>query len=195
MQFRLGIELQAHGDAEAVAQRCGQKPHPRRGAHQREGLQFDPHGARGGAFADDEVELEILERGIEHFLDRRIEAVDLVDEEHVARFEIGQDRGQIARPRQHRAGGHAEVHAKLARHDLREGRLAQTRGAMEQRVIHRLAPLAGRLQEDAQVRPRLGLTDEIVKRLGAQRAVIVFGQRLGAQGGVGACHVTPGPEA
>jgi hypothetical protein len=33
-----------------------------------------------------------------------------------------------------------KVHAQLARHDLRQRRLAKARGTMEQDVIHRLAP-------------------------------------------------------
>ena len=44
------------------------------------------HRARRRPLADDEVELEVLHRRIEDFLDRRIEPVDLVDEQHVARL-------------------------------------------------------------------------------------------------------------
>ena len=46
--------------------------------------------------ADDQVELEILHRRIEDLLDRRREPVDLVDEQHVARLQVGQQRGEIA---------------------------------------------------------------------------------------------------
>ena len=49
-----------------------------------------------GPGADDEIELEILHGRIENFLDRRVEAMDLVDEQHVARLEIGQLRGEVA---------------------------------------------------------------------------------------------------
>ena len=48
-------------------------------------------------FADHQIEFEILHRGIENFLHRRIEAMDFVDEQHVARLEIGENGGQIAR--------------------------------------------------------------------------------------------------
>jgi hypothetical protein len=37
-----------------------------------------------GTLADDEVELEILHRRIEHLLDRRVEPMDFVDEQNVA---------------------------------------------------------------------------------------------------------------
>ena len=75
-----GVELQPRGNAEAVAQGRRQQAQPGGGAHQSEGLQLDPDGARGGAFADHEVQLEILERRIQHLFDHRVQAVDLVDE-------------------------------------------------------------------------------------------------------------------
>ena len=59
--------------------------------------EVDLDRARRRAGADDEIELEILHRGIEDFLDRRIEAMDFVDEQHVARLEIGELRGEVAR--------------------------------------------------------------------------------------------------
>ena len=65
--------------------------------------EVDLHRARRRPFADDEVELEILHRRIEDFLDRRIEPMDLVDEQHVALFEIGQQRREIAGLGDHRA--------------------------------------------------------------------------------------------
>ena len=61
------------------------------------------HRARRRPLADDEVELEILHRRIEDFLDRRGQAMDLVDEEHVALFEVGQQRREIAGLGDHRA--------------------------------------------------------------------------------------------
>ena len=86
LEFRDGVEVEADRNAEAVAQRRRQQPRPRRGADQRERRQVDLHRARRRPRADDEVELEILHRGIEDLLDRRVEAMDLVDEQHVARL-------------------------------------------------------------------------------------------------------------
>ena len=50
-----------------------------------------------GPFADHDVDLEVLERRIEDLLDDRRQPVDLVDEQHVARLEVGEDRGEVAR--------------------------------------------------------------------------------------------------
>ncbi len=68
--------------------------------------------------------------------------MDLVDEQHVARLQIGQQRRQIAGARDHRAGGRAEADAELARDDLRQRRLAEARRPEEQHMVERLA--AGR---------------------------------------------------
>ena len=127
--------------------------------------------ARRRPLADDEVELEILHRRIEDFLDRRVEAMDLVDEQHVAVFEIGEQRREIARLGDDRAGGGLEVDAQLARHDLRQRRLAEAGRAGEQHMVQRLAARLGRLDEDAQVLLGLGLADEFLQPLRPQMRV------------------------
>ena len=137
------------------------RPGARGRADQRELGQIDLDRARRRPLADDQVELEILHRRIEDFLDRRIEPVDLVDEQHVALFEIGEQRREIAGLGDHRAGGGAEIHAELARHDLRERGLAETGRTDEQHVVERLAPRARRLDEDREIRARLLLADEL----------------------------------
>ena len=103
VQFLDRVELQPGRNAEPIAQRRRQKAQPGRRADQGKGLQLDPHGARGRAFADHQVQFEVLERRIEDLLDRRVHAVDLVDEQHVARLEIGQDRREVPGPGQNRA--------------------------------------------------------------------------------------------
>ncbi len=144
------IEIQPHRNAEAVAQRIGEQAGARGGADQREGREVDLHRARRRPLADDQIELEILHRRIEDFLHRRIEPVDFVDEQHVARFEIGQQRGKIAGLGDHRTGGGAEVHAQFARHDLRQRGLAQPRRADEQHVVERFLARPRGLDEYAQ---------------------------------------------
>ena len=75
------VELEALHDAEAIAQRRREQARTRRGAHQRERRQVDLDRARAGAFADHDVELEVLERGIQDFLDDRAQPMDFVDEQ------------------------------------------------------------------------------------------------------------------
>ena len=90
------VEIEAQRNAEALAQRRGDQAGARGRADQREGRQVDAHRARRRPLADDEVELEVLHRRIEDLLDRRIEAVDLVDEQHVVRLQVGEQRGEVA---------------------------------------------------------------------------------------------------
>ncbi len=94
-----------------------------------------------GTLADDQVQLKILHRRVEHLLDGRLQAMDLVDEQHVARLQVGQDGREVAGALDHRAGGGAEPHAELARHDLRQRGLAKPRRSMKQNVVKRFAAL------------------------------------------------------
>ena len=68
--------------------------------------------------------------------------MDLVDEQHVVRLQVGQQRGQVAGALDHRAGGLAQVDAQLVGDDVRERGLAQARRAEDQHVVERLAALA-----------------------------------------------------
>ena len=144
--------------------RRGEQARAGGGADKREFRQLDLHRAGGRALADDQVELIILHGRIEDFLHRRVEAVDLVDEEHVALFEIGELRREIARLGDHRAGGRAEIDAELARHDLRQGGLAEPRRPDEEHMVERIAPGLRRIDEDLEVGARGLLAREIVER-------------------------------
>src|SRR5437870_4723327 len=75
--------------------------------------------------ADDESELEVFHRGIEHFLDHRAEPVDFIDEQNVALLEIGEQRREITGLGDDRAGGGTKIHTEFARHDLRQRGLAE----------------------------------------------------------------------
>ena len=77
-------------------------------------------------------------------------------------------------------GGGAKADAQLARHDLRERRLAEARRPGEQHVIERFAARLGRLDEHLEVGARLLLADELGKQLRPQRLLCVVGFALGA---------------
>ena len=123
------VELEPLHDAEPVPQRRGQEPGAGRRADQGEGRQVELDRARRRSLPDHDVELKILQRGIEHFLDDRREAVDLIDEEHIARLQVGQDGREIPGALQHGAGGLAQADAELRGDDVGERRLAETRAA------------------------------------------------------------------
>jgi len=173
-EFLDRIEIQPNRNAEPIAQRRGQQSQPGGRRHQREFGQIDLDRPRRRPFADDEVQLIILHGRIEDFLDRRIEPMDLVDEEDVAFFQIGQKGGEITGLGDHRTGGGAEIDTQLAADDLRQRRLAKPRRPDEQHMIERLAPGPRRLDENLQVFARRRLADEIVERLRTQAGVDII---------------------
>ena len=167
------VKIEPDRNAETIAQGCGEQPGAGRRADQGEPGEVDLHRARRWPGADDEVELEILHRRIKDLLDGRIEAVNLVDEQYVARLEIGELRREIAGFHDHRSGSRAEIDAELARHDLRQRRLAEAGGADEQYVIERLAARLGRGDEDAEILARRFLAGEIGEELRANRRLVL----------------------
>ena len=130
-----------------------------------------PHRARARALTDQDVELVVLHRRIQHFLDHRRQAMDLVDEQDVARFEIGQQRGQVAGTLQHRAGGLAQVDAHLLGQDMRQRGLAEARRPEDQHVIQRIATATRGLDRDAQLLTHRRLADVVLQPVRADRAL------------------------
>ena len=103
-----------------------------------------------------------------------MQAVDLVDEEHVVRVERHEDAGQVTRFVEHGAGSRLEAHAEFIGDDVGEGCLAQARGAVEQGVVERLAAHTRRPDEDTEIVYYLVLTREVAERQRAQRLLDVF---------------------
>ena len=96
LELRHAVKFEPDGNAEALPERRGEEAGARGGADERETGKVDAHRARRRSLADDEIELKVLHGRIEDFLDRRIEPVDLVDEQHVAVFEIGEEGCEVA---------------------------------------------------------------------------------------------------
>ena len=167
------IHLQTEDDAEAVAQRRGERARARRRADEREPGQIQPDAARARPLADHDIQRVILHRRVEHLLHRMRQPVYLVDEEHVAAGEVGQDARQIARALDRRSAGDADVRAHLAGNDARERRLAQAGRAIEQHVVERIPSLARRLNVDVQAVLDGLLADVFAQRFGAQAALLL----------------------
>src|SRR6185295_7820970 len=168
-------------NAETVAQRRSEQARARGGADQRERRQIELDRARAGTFADHDVELEVLERRIQHLFDDRAQTMDLIDEQHVVRLEIRQQRREIAGPFEHGTRGLPQVHAELVRDDVCERGLAEPRRAEQQRVVERFAALTRRRDEDLELRLDPRLTDvlrEPPRTYGAiERFVVVARER------------------
>ena len=178
LQFLDRVEIEADRDSEPVTQRRRQQPLAGRCTDQGEARQVDADRAGRRALADHQVEGAVLHRRIKHFLDRRIEAVDLVDEQDVAVFEIGQQSGKVAGLGDDRAGGGAEADAHLAREDASQRRLAEAGRAVQQDMVERFAAALGGGDEHPQILARRLLADELVETLRAKCLVDVFGGAL-----------------
>ena len=119
------VVVEPVGDAEPVAQRRGQKAGAGGGADQRERRQVEPDRVRARALADHDVDAAVLHRRVEQLLDRPVEPVDLVDEEHVAGLELGQDRGHVRLAVDRRPGHRRAGRAHLGGDDPGQRRLAE----------------------------------------------------------------------
>ena len=173
------------GHPEAVAQRRRQQARARRRTDERERRQVDRERARCGSLPEDDVEAEVLERRVEDLLGRTVEAVDLVDEEHVARLDRGEDRGDVLLL-ERRPGDRAEPDTELLADDLRQRRLAEARRPGEQDVIERLVAPLGGVERDAELLLDPLLADEVVEPARPQGALdlVVLGVQHGGRDAV-----------
>ncbi|MNE08586.1 hypothetical protein D3C80_1012390 [compost metagenome] len=100
--------------------------------------------------------------------------MDLVDEQHIARLEVGQQRRQIAGALQHRAGGALDRHAHFLGDDVGQGGLAEARRAEDQRVVQRFRPTSGRLDEQLHLFAHAGLADVLGQLQRADGAILLL---------------------
>ena len=95
--------------------------------------------------------------------------MDLVDEEHVARLERGEDRGDVALPLERRACDLADADAELVAHDLGERGLTEPRRPGEQDVVERLPTCLRRFEGNRELFLDPLLPDEVGQVARAQR--------------------------
>ncbi len=179
---RGGIKFQTMGRAETVAQGIGQRTEASGGADQGETGQIELDGPGRRPFANDDIELVVFHSRVEYFLDHFIEAMNFVDEEDIARLEVGQNRAEVAHFFDGWSRGDLDTDTHFFGDDMSEGRLAQTGWPIEENVLDRFTPFLGRLNKYVEVALDFILTDVFVKRLRSQRVldgVFFFSQRTG----------------
>ena len=158
------IHLQPAIDAESVAKRRGQHTCLGRRAYQRELGQREAYALRGRALTDDKVERKVLHCRIQHLFDVAVEAVNLVDEQHVVLAEVGEDRRKVRRLFDCGTGGDADLRVHLGSDDVRERGLAKPRRTVQEHVVERLSPCDRRLYVNLEIFFDLVLTDIFVHR-------------------------------
>ena len=129
------VELQVAGKTETVTQRAGQQTRTSRRTHQGELRQLQRNGSRTRALTDDNIHTEIFHRHVEHFLSRAAHTVNLIQEQHLTGGQRGQNRRQITRMLNRRAGGDAQRRLHLCRNNHCERGLTQTGRTRQQHVV------------------------------------------------------------
>ncbi|MCY1425097.1 hypothetical protein D9M71_408770 [compost metagenome] len=173
-QILVVVELQALDDTEAVTQRVGQHAGTGSSPHQGEGWQIELDRTGCRAFADHDVELEVLHGRVKHFFDHRRQPVDFVDEQHVVRLEVGQHGCQVAGALENRPRSALHRHAHFMGDDVGQGGLAQAGRAEDQRVVKRFAAAAGGLDEQRHLLAHHRLANVLVQAQRANRTVLDF---------------------
>ena len=100
--------------------------------------------------------------------------MDLVDEEHIALVELGEDADEVGAFRQGRAVGDVDLGANFIGDDVSECGLSKSRRAVQQRVIDRLTALPGGLHRDAELADELFLADVLIEAGGTKRVVLTI---------------------
>ena len=108
-------------------------------------------GARRRALADDDVELVILERSVELLFEHRLQAMNLVEEKHLAIAQIGKDGGKVALDDEGRTRGLLEADVELVGDDGRERGFSQAGRAEEEHVVQGFAARLGRLEGNGEL--------------------------------------------
>lgn len=164
--------------AEARPQGRGQQTAAGRSTDKRKGCQLDLNRPRRRPLVQHDVYLVVLHRRIEVLLHDGAQPMDFVDEQHVARTEVGEQTRQVARLVEHRTRSNPQLRPHLVGDDVGQRSLAQPRRAVQEHVVERIAPHERRLDEDAQILDDLVLPREVFKLLGAD-FVLEFEVALG----------------
>ena len=124
-----------------------------------------------GALAQQDVESEVLHRGVQGLLDGGRQTVDLVDEQDLPVTLLRENAGQIPLALQRGGLDHGDPSAHLLGDDVRQRGLAQAGRAVEEQVVERLVAALGGLDEDLEVVGDRLLADKVPERGWAQRDV------------------------
>ena len=138
------IEIKAIDCPEPVSQWWTEQGITGGGADERETGQIETQALGAGALADDDIQGKIFQRRVEDFFHGTVEPVNLIDEEDIVGFQIGQYRGQVTGAFDGRAGGRPDVGAHLRGDDMSQAGLAEPGRSVEQDMIQGFLAALGR---------------------------------------------------
>src|SRR5881275_676597 len=138
-------------------------------ADQRELWQIEPQTARLRSLVNDDVEPVIFHRRVEVFFDRRLQPVNLVDEEHIALFQAGEKPCEFTGFFNHRSTGVFDIHAHCVGNDVGERRLAEPRRTAQENMLGHVTALFSRFDHQLQPFAHLYLAGELAECRRSQR--------------------------
>ncbi len=97
--------------------------------------------------------------------------MNLIDKQHVARFQLDQNGSQIARAVDGRTGGDADVLPHFGRNNTGQAGFAKAGRAVEQNMIQRIMPPKRRADIDGQAVLYLLLAEILAQRARTQRGL------------------------
>ena len=174
------VEVEVAHNPKSVSQWRTQKRVPCRSSYKREGWQREPQPPGTRAFAQEDIEDEILHGRIELLLDNPAEPVHLVHEEDVALLKVGDKSRQITGALDGRTRRHLDIDTEFGSDYVGESCLAEARRAVKDGVVKGLAALARGSNRYAKVFLDLGLADELLQtlRTQAELGVCILDHRL-----------------
>src|SRR2546425_7298348 len=101
--------------------------------------------------ADDDVEFEILHCRIKYLFDVGLQAMDLVDKQHVAEFEIRQYRREVTLQLNQWPCSRPKMRSHFVGDYRRQRGLAEARRTIKQNVIERFAAFSGGLNGNVEI--------------------------------------------
>ena len=107
--------------------------------------------------------------------------MDLVDEQHVAVVEIGEDGGEVAGSLERGPAGDAQRDPELGGDDAGQRRLPGSRRSREEQMVDGLPALARRGEQDLEVLLQPLLAHELLQAARAQRGLLGPLDRVGAR--------------
>src|SRR5438093_2581159 len=169
LHFRHRVEVQPMDHTETRTQRCGNQTGARGCADQGKAAQIEPMGPGTRALADDDVEFEILHRGIKDLFDAGLKTMNLVDKQDVAKFKIRQYRREIPFQLDQWTRSRPKLRAHFIGDHRSQCSLAEAWRTIEQNMVERFTALSSSLDGNIEIIFNALLSDILAKHARAKR--------------------------
>jgi hypothetical protein len=162
------VEFEPQVDAETVAKGRGEQTRTGCGPDQGKRRQVELYGAGGWSLSNDNIQLEVFHGWIEDFFHNMVQPVNLVDKEHIARFEVREDGCEVPLALYDRPGGASHLHPQLIADNGSQRCFPQAGKPVKEDMVQRFPTESCRFDKNGQVFLDSILADILIEALGAQ---------------------------